>query len=192
MEILLTPRRPGAAAPARLSRRSRGARATPAARASAEPGSRRSPAPPPRRRRNTADPGPGGPRRRVFRTSGQRLEPPMPSTSAWVKPAARTSSASPRSSFTRASWSPATSSQPSQLDSSAPVHKVASRAQSRRTLSPEAHSSRVARTAAARSAGSWKVVVSSITVTGAGPARERSGRRPRGRCRRYPGRGRCR
>ena len=64
----------------------------------------------------------------------------MPSSSAWPKPAVRTSSAIASSCSRCASWSSAMRSQPSQLDSSAPVQTLASSAHRRPTLPAASHS----------------------------------------------------
>src|SRR3989454_1029699 len=121
-----------------------------------------------------------------FSTSGQRLEPPMPSRSARVKPSRATSSATRRRRSMRLAWSSAIPSQPSQLASSALVQRLASRAQRRRTFPAAAHSSSVFRTRFSRSGGSVRVWPSIATNRGetrtpvvpcAAPTRRRS-RRP--------------
>ena len=76
-----------------------------------------------------------GGRRSAASTSGPRLEPPMPSSSAWVKPSrSAIRRQAPSSSSSRRCWAATMSSQPSQSSSSWPVHSSASRAHRRRTL----------------------------------------------------------
>jgi hypothetical protein len=91
------------------------------------------------------------------RTSGHRLEPPIPRSRMWVKPARRTSSAMRSRLSIRRSCSSTTSSHPSQLASSAPVQRVASRAQNRSIRPCSVHSRSVAETAASRSVGRVRV-----------------------------------
>ena len=88
------------------------------------------------------------------RTSGQRLEPPMPSKSASLKPALVISWLRFLSSAECASCSSTISSQPSHSASSLPVHSVASRDQRRCILPPDCHSPMAVFTAAARDSGS--------------------------------------
>ena len=68
-------------------------------------------------------------------TSGQRLEPPMPSSSTSVTPSARTSAANAARSPALSAARSGAPSQPSQRPSSASVQREASEAQSRRVLS---------------------------------------------------------
>jgi len=73
-------------------------------------------------------------------TSGQRLDPPMPSSRMSENPALLTSSANSFSLAALASCSPVTSSHPSQLASSSPVQSEASCCHRRLTL-PDARQS---------------------------------------------------
>ena len=76
------------------------------------------------------------------RTSGPRLEPPMPSRTKSVNPRFFMFSAKPCSRSTSASSSSTMLSQPSHLSSSVPVHRVLSPAQRRRmrpVFAPDLH-----------------------------------------------------
>ena len=95
---------------------------------------------------------------KVFRiTSGQRLEPPIPSRSTCAKSSFRNSSANALKRSTLLRCSSTMSSQPSHLLSSAPVHNDASRAHNLRTLSAFVHRSKVAFTPSDNSRGKEKV-----------------------------------
>src|ERR1700730_17982895 len=86
-------------------------------------------------------------------TSGQRLDPPMPSSRMSENPALLTSSANSFSLAALASCSPVTSSHPSQLASSSPVQSEASCCHRRLTLPDARQSLRFFFTAASKSAG---------------------------------------
>ena len=83
-----------------------------------------------------------------LRTSGHRLDPPMPRSRTSAKPPVLASSASRVNRWMSASWSCAMPSHPSHCPSSLPVQSDASRAQSRRDLRSAAHSASVCLTAA--------------------------------------------
>ena len=88
------------------------------------------------------------------KTSGQRLEPPMPSTTAWAKPARRTSSETLPNSSRRARCCSTSRSQPTQRSSSLPVQRVESPRQRRAIFSPATHSATVPFTSRASDGGS--------------------------------------
>ena len=88
------------------------------------------------------------------RTSGHKLDPPMPSRRMSLNPALHTSLARFRNSTGWAICSSVMSNQPSQLASSSPVHSAASRCQRRCILLPDCQSPMAAFTAAARVSGS--------------------------------------
>src|SRR5579871_394274 len=99
------------------------------------------------------------------RTSGQRLEPPMPSNTTCLNLRFFTSAASSLNEFAFASCSSVTESQPSQLLSSAPVHTEASLAHIRATLLFDFQSLSAAVTADARLAGSLYASLFRLTRT---------------------------
>ncbi len=84
------------------------------------------------------------------RTSGHKLDPPMPSRRISLKPALQTSLARPRNWMGCAIWSSIMSSHPSQLASSSPVQSVASRCQRRCIFPPAFQSAMLVFTDAAR------------------------------------------
>ena len=86
-------------------------------------------------------------------TSGHRLEPPMPSSSAWVKPSCRASSRIWPSGARSSSCASTMPSHPSQLASSLFVHRDASPAHSRCVPPCASHSSSFRATSAARAGG---------------------------------------
>src|SRR5258708_34590896 len=88
------------------------------------------------------------------RTSGHKLEPPMPRRRTSLKPALQTSLARFRNSIGWAICSSVISNQPSHLASSSLVQSDASRCQSRCILPPLCHSAPVVFTAAASVSGS--------------------------------------
>src|ERR1700730_12690093 len=83
----------------------------------------------------------------VRKTSGHRLDPPIPMSSASVKPVLPISRANSSKSLALLCCASAMSSQPSHLLSSLPVQSEASRAHSLLILLPAVHSSRVSSTA---------------------------------------------
>src|SRR5258708_22200977 len=87
------------------------------------------------------------------RTSGHRLEPPMPSRSASLNPALQTSLARFRNSTWCASCSSVMSNQPSHLASSSPVQSEESRSHRRRILPPDCQSPMAVLTAVATASG---------------------------------------
>ena len=90
-------------------------------------------------------------------TSGHKLEPPMPSSSACVKPSARASPAIVASSGSRRRPAGTASSQPSHVASSAPVQSEASRAHRRRVPSAASQAASAAFTSATSGAGPLQV-----------------------------------
>ncbi len=85
------------------------------------------------------------------RTSGPRLEPPMPMSTTLEKFSRRTSLPNLSSSSTRASSSPTMVSQSSHFASSPPVHSALSRCHRRRALPSARHCSSVCLTAVSSS-----------------------------------------
>ena len=119
------------------------------------------------------------------KTSGPRLEPPMPSSTASVMPASRTSAANARRSSASADSRSAMSSQPSRSVSSgvpSGAHRVPSRSQRRRTTCSSAAALSRSSTGVWRPAGSWlsMLMVRRLTRTSTALRRPGSGRKASG------------
>src|SRR5215472_18010279 len=87
------------------------------------------------------------------RTSGQRLDPPMPNSRMSSKPRICTSLANFTKASCCASCSSTMSSHPSHFASSSPVHRLASRSHNRFIFPPDCHSAIVDFTLAASDSG---------------------------------------